>query len=163
MKNTVFEYEWNDKKNDFYRDYTSYFFSELRNKFKEHPEWFTIYTVETDERPEVIAYKLYEDEDYADIILIVNEMNFIWDTPYNSDVLFEQTNTYLNYIKTELGFDNVEIPIELIDDMDKIEDMVKTSISSTNDARRNITIPKPDYLWKVINEIDEYKNQYRIV
>jgi hypothetical protein len=163
MKNTVFDYAINEKNNDFYRDYTSYSFPELRNKLKEYPEWFMIYSVETDERPEVISYKLYEDEDYADVILLLNEMNYIWDTPYNSEVIYEQTKTYMEYIKHELGYDNVELPENLVDDMDKIENMVNVSINTTNDKRKNITVPKPDYLWKVLNVIDDYKKQYRIV
>jgi hypothetical protein len=68
----------------------------------------------------------------------------------------------MRYIKKELGFDNVELPPNLIDDMDKIEDMVKYSINSTHDKRRTITVPKQEYLWKVLNLISEYKNLYMI-
>jgi ribosome-interacting GTPase 1 len=152
MKNSLinFEFKEYDTINGIkvLQDYTSKYFGGLQEIFRDNSEYFTYINIENDEKLENIAYFLYGNENYADIIMLVNEMDMIWGTPYNQDILLDYNDVIMNYFYEEL---NIEP-----ENLTALQARILDHLDLANSKKRTIRIPKIEFLPNVIKLIKNF-------
>jgi len=155
MKNTVYTYDLFDRSDYRVVDYTSRYYGSISKFFKQYNNYFTVYILEDDEKLEDVSYRLYDTTDYADLILAINEDVFLWNVPYNQDINLEQSNILSKSIMN--GVDTIGI-----DDKKRniISEIAKDNIERLNELKRNILVPKNEYLSTVLGLVERYRSLY---
>jgi len=102
------------------------------------------------ERSDILAYNFYENESLADLLILINNDNFIWDTPGDYDLLWDITDNKMNYLRNlnKVDFTQEEI-IYWREKMEKKTEEV-------HQIQSNIVIPKRGSLQKIIRTINNY-------
>jgi ribosome-interacting GTPase 1 len=156
MINTVFTYDKMIRNGKIVPDYTSYWFTNLKDYLENYDNYFTIVSIPENEKIENLAYKLFGSENYADLILAINDENFLWSSPYNQDVLNKMSDAVLLEFLNQLNLDSFNENLSYLDFKQKIEE----SIDNTNSQKKYFKVPKPENLSDVISLINNYKQQY---
>ena len=158
MKNSVFTYD--RRKIDGYdvTDYTSYYYGGLLELFKQFPDYFSLYSVHIDEKIENISYELYDSVDYSDVILACNNDVFLWSTPYNSDIIYEQVSSLVGLITKELDFAELQGNDKFAAIIERIEE--KINIENTN--RMTITVPTPKKISLLLSMVKDYRKTHKL-
>jgi len=157
MINKVYTYDTFDRYDYNVKDYTSRYYGYLSKYLQQYPEYFFSYSVEDDEKMENISYKFYKSVDYADLVLAINEDVFLWNVPYNQDVNNNQAELLTKILLNSadlLGINTVE--------KEKIEKLAKDGIEEGNSLKRNILLPRPEYLSTVLSLIEKYRDKYNL-
>lgn len=156
MRNAVYEYDTFLRKNKLVRDFSSIYFNNLQQLFEEHSEYFTTIDLSEDERLENVAYQLYGDENIADLLLAINDENFIWSSPLNQDILLEQSKIVLKEYAENLNIHNFNENLSYLE----LQEKINQYIDDSNSKRKKFKVPKADYLGEVINLVNNYKTAY---
>jgi hypothetical protein len=156
MTNTVYEYDTFFKKNRVIRDFTSIYFNDLDSLLSEYENYFYLIDITEDERMENVAYELYGDENLADLLLAINDENFIWSSPLNQDILLDQTDILLSEYANYMNIDTWDGSVSYQDFADKI----RKNVDDNNSRRKKIKVPRRDYLSDVIAIVNDYKMKY---
>jgi len=154
MKNSVIDYKQREYQNFKFRDFTSIYFGNIINELNKYPHYFEFVDVTEDEKIENIAYQLYGNEDYSDLILLCNNENFLWCFPYNQDVLMNQLDSIIRNLKIEL---NVTENPQQIQDFLNLKDEIYDRLDESNSKKRRMRIPKPENLGDVLSIVHQYK------
>lgn len=135
------------------RDYTAVYYGGLFDVIKEYPEYFMDYVLADGEKIEVVSYKLYGSENYADIILMVNNEVFLWGMPYNGDIIYEQKEAMEKFLRSKL---NVSSDNE---DFNSIIDAYGEEVDEVNSQKRIYKVPRPDRMNNVLSIINTYRQE----
>jgi hypothetical protein len=153
MTNTIYEYDTFFRKNMVVRDFTSVYFNNLQTELEKYSYYFTIINITEDERIENVAYQLYGDENLSDLLLAINDENFIWSSPLSQDILMDQTDMLLTEFGKNLNIDTWDGNVNYQDFASKIEEFIDES----NSRRKKFKVPKLEYLSDVLNIVNGYK------
>jgi hypothetical protein len=157
MINSVFTFNNLQRENKIVRDYTGYYFNELENFLKAYDDYFEIIDVDENTKIEKLSYDLYGDENYADLILAVNNENFLWSSPYDQDVILNTSESILRKFANELNLETFDETESYRDFADK----VKEEIENQNSHKKYFKVPKKDKLMDVLSLISTYKNNHK--
>jgi len=153
MTNTIYEYDTFFRKNMVVRDFSSVYFNNLQTELEKYSYYFTIINITEDERIENVAYQLYGDENLSDLLLAINDENFIWSSPLNQDILMDQTDMLLTEFGKNLNIDTWDGNVNYQEFASKIEEFIDES----NSKRKKFKVPKLEYLSDVLNIVNGYK------
>jgi len=151
MINSVYTYDKMIREGYEVNDYTSVYYGGLLEVFNQYPNYFTSYKINIDDKMESISYDLYGSENYADVILASNNDVFLWNMPYNTDIVLDQLESFTNIIKNELGEGNINQ--DILEVFSSIED----ENNFLNSKKRDITVPKSSKLNEVLALINNYR------
>jgi len=102
------------------------------------------------ERSEVLTYNFYENENISDVLLLVNNDNYLWDAPVDGDLLDEVIDNKFNYFK-KIN----KTPLSTDEEM-YWENKIKEKSVLMNNVQREIVIPIRSELQKVIRNINKF-------
>ena len=160
MKNSVFTYDRREIGGYDVTDYTSYYYGGIVELFKQFPNYFSLYSIEVDQKIEEISYELYGSVDYADIILAANNNVFLWSSPYNSDITYDQTQALTGIIIKELDFGEYQ---DNTTNLGKIIDAIGNRVNTENTNRKTITVPTPKKLNTLLAMVNDYRKNNRML
>jgi len=102
------------------------------------------------ERSEILAYNFYENEAVADLLVLINNDNFLWDAPADFDLLWDITDNKMKYLEDQnkIAFNE--------DQKNYWREKMEAKVSSTNSIQSKIVIPDRSYLQRVIRNVNEY-------
>ena len=113
--------------------------------------YFYYITVPNDTRLDIISFKEYGSNIYADLIFYVNKMTSVFDLPKNDSYVKNIIDThYQEYIDKEIV--NKKL-------LEAIHKNITEKFTRENELHRNLRMVKPDYINEVIGII---KNGNRI-
>ena len=113
--------------------------------------YFYYITVSNDTRLDIISFKEYGSNIYADLIFYVNKMTSVFDLPKNDSYVKNIIDThYQEYIDKEIV--NKKL-------LEAIHKNITEKFTRENELHRNLRMVKPDYINEVIGII---KNGNRI-
>ena len=156
MTNTVFTFNTFQRDNRTVRDYTSFYFNEFENFLNAYNDYFEIVEVSENEKIEKLSYDLYGNENYADLILAINNENFLWSCPYDQDVIMNITDSVLHEFASELNLESFNES----DSYKDFENKIKDNIEELNSKKKYFKIPKKDKLTDVLSLVNQYKTMY---
>ena len=157
MINTVIDFTKNLEQDEYVvRDYTSINFVDLYSFLSkdEYADYFTYIDVYNDEKIENLSYRLYRDENYADVILACNNERYLFGMPNNTDILLTFSDLVLYNIMMNIQVDTQD-PNAFNDLSSKIQQFTE----DINLKKRTFKVPKFDKLNHVISLIEQYKNE----
>jgi hypothetical protein len=157
MVNTVFTFEKMIRETKLVPDYTSYYFSNLKSYLGNYDNYFTIVSVPENEKIENIAYRLYGSENYADLILAINDENFLWSPPYDQDVINHVSESVLFEFSNQLNLEDFNESLSYLEFKQTIEEY----IDNNNSKKKYFKVPRKENLTDVITLINNYKAQYK--
>jgi hypothetical protein len=137
-------------------DYTSYYFSNLKTYLENYDNYFFLVDVSENEKIETLAYRLYGSENYADLILAINDENFLWSSPYDQDTLNIFSESILFEFANKLNLETFNETQSYID----FKNLVEESIDNNNSQKKFFKVPRKENLSDVISLINNYKKQY---
>ena len=157
MHNNSYIYDTRTTKESFsVTDYTSYYYGGLTAVLNQYPDLFEYITINDDTKLEVISYKKYGSENYADVILACNEEVFLWSVPYSSDVLIEVQEARKRIFVSELGIKRDDARFE---DFEFFIDTINDDVEQENTKKRSFRLPVKERLGDVINLISKYRRE----
>lgn len=153
MKNTILKYTKSEVDDVIASDYFSKKIS-IYDFTKSHPNLFSSYRLMDDEKLENVSYQLYGTTDYWDMLLMLNDMNPLFDMPYNSDTIINsarsQLDTYFFYTYSHAPLSDVTRNPELIEEF-------TTKAETLNERFRYIIIVNPTSLAAFIKLLKDNK------
>jgi len=159
MKNNIYKYDRREIGGFDVTDYTSYYYGGVLDLFKQYPTYFTLYSVDIDEKVENISYDLYGSTDFADVILAANNNVFLWSSPYNSEIMYEKTVALTGLITKELDFAELQGNENFKDIIERIEE--KINLENTN--RKTITVPTPKKINILLSIVKDYRAENHLI
>jgi hypothetical protein len=138
-------------------DYTSILFTNLKTYLENYDNYFTIISVPENEKIENIAYRLFGSENYADLILAINNENFLWSSPYDQDVIEHITDSVLHEFSNQLNLDDFNENLSYLAFREKVEE----TIDNNNSKKKYFKVPKKENITDVISLINNYKKEYK--
>jgi len=157
MINNVFEFDTFERENKVVRDFSSIYFTDLNDELANYDSMFTLIDITEDERLENVSYSLYGDENLSDLLLAVNDENYIWSSPLNTDIVLAQGDILLKEIANNLNIHSYDENLDYQDLKSKILEM----IDNRNSKRKKIKVPRIENLGDVINIVNDYKRKYQ--
>jgi hypothetical protein len=108
------------------------------------------------ERTDVLAYNFYESESTADVLVLINNDNFLWDAPADFDLMWDITDNKMEYLLTlnKLPFEESEY--------NYWREKMSTKTEKTHDIQSEIVIPNRNTLQKTIRKINEYLEEREV-
>lgn len=100
-------------------------------------DFYEDYTLDDNDRPDLLAKRLYEDENLWWVILVINKISY-YDLPLTDEKLYELA-TYL--FETEYKYSSIAIYYEVLKEI--------------NEAKRKIKIIQPQNLYLILRQIYE--------
>jgi len=152
MKNTILKYDKIDGGSFISEDYTS----KDMKKILELPElsnteWIEYIELYDNQTIEQISFLLYDSADYWDILVIINDMDPLFDMSYEFDILEQLSeNKVQKYLADYSGFYKV-------DTYDRLKELVLAKEVEQNEINRQIKIIKPEKLYDFINLVKSVK------
>lgn len=157
MDNTVYTYDTFSRYDYEVRDFTSFYYGKISTFLKQYSSYFDVYTLSDDEKLENVSYKLYETPDYADLILAINEDVFLWNIPYNDDINKEREIILTKVLSNSLDLVGVEEYRKVY-----TEQLAREMIEDSDRYKREILVPKNEFLSVVVGLVEKYKNIYNL-
>ena len=154
MNNTAYTYPTRKISLKTVRDYTAVYYGGLSDIFDQYPDYFMYYDIIDDEKLENISYKLYGSEDYADIILAINNEVFLWGLPYGSDIIYDQQDTYVSLLEASLN-----VYSSGNSDFEAIAEEIGVTLDQENSSKRIYKVPKSKSINNVITLINNYRDE----
>lgn len=115
LKNSTLIYDTEEIDNYVVQDYTSKDFSKLYDQLEDFPsELFDKMLIQDNDKLERIAYELYGNEDYWDILLLINNKSPLFSMSYDTDYIFNVKNdkltTFIESLSNGIyGEENIDI------------------------------------------------------
>jgi hypothetical protein len=129
-------------------DYWQYYTTGVENLVNNN-EYFRTDRLEN-ERSEVITWKFFDDPGLSDIILALNNDVYLWDTPFDYELVEQITDNKMNYIKKMYKADMPE-------DVEQYwYDKTLRDTLEYQDILRSVVLPRYSDLQTVIRKIKEY-------
>lgn len=153
MKNTILNYTKIEVDDFIVSDYFSKKIS-IRDFLSTHPDLFSAYRVMDDEKLENISYKLYGTTDYWDLLLMINDMNPLFDMPYNSDAIINKVQTELN---TYFYFTYSHAPLSNAARITELTTEFSENANLLNEKFRYINVVKPTSISAFIKLLKDNK------
>lgn len=157
MNNSVYTYERMNVLDYNVVDFTSYYYGSISRFLKQYSNFFEVYTLHDDEKLEEISYRFYETTDYADLILAINEDVFLWNVPYNEDINIERYEILRRVLSN-----NTDIAGSLESKQERIDILSRGMIEDSEKLKRNILIPKNEYISNIIGLVEKYREIYNL-
>ena len=138
------------------RDYFEYYTTGLEEIVQENQDDFFMTQRYQNERTDVIAYNFYEDENYSDVILAVNNDTYLWDAPVDFDtqsiVVDERIRIveHLNHQKLQQGQRSF------------YERQFNEDLDEEQEIQKNIVLPKFGSMSKINRLIKKYLNNRKV-
>ncbi len=105
------------------------------------------------ERSEVLAYKLLDNEHLSDTLIALNNDNYMWDSPYDSDMFEVSVDMVFKYIekinKTKMNRHQ----------NDKFQEISRDIVTLDDEELRYIIIPRKEYIQKISRIFKNYKTK----
>lgn len=145
MTNYILKYDTEELDEFIVSDYKSKnisifnLFNSLYNN-NTYKDFFTIYSIQENDKLERLSLELYGTTNYWDIILMINQLNPLFDMFYDNDTIFdsvkENVNNYANneYVNKPLGEPRTS---ELYQEFSEM-------MYNENDKKRYIYVIKPE-------------------
>ena len=108
------------------------------------------------ERTENISYNFYENENVSDVLVLLNNDNYLFDAPADWDLLQDITDNKLNYYKKQNK-------VQLTPEEEKYwRNKLEEQSINAHEAQKSIIIPLKSELQKTIRHINEYFEQREV-
>jgi hypothetical protein len=131
-------------------DYFQWYISGVENVINENPSSFILTDRYDNERTEVLAYGMYQNENVADLLVLLNNDNFLWDAPADYDLLWDVTENKLQYIEK----------LHRVDLSEEQElywrSKMEEKTSETYNTQRTLVVPLKKDLSKIIRKVNKY-------
>lgn len=157
MQNTVYTYDTLASKDYEVADFTSRYYGNISKFLKQYSNYFTIYKLDDDEKIENVSYKLFNTTNYADLILAINEDTFLWNVPYNQDINAEQAELLAKVMLNSSDIANMDTY-----EKNAMIQIAQNSIDTLNEYKRNILVPKNEFISTVIGLVERYRQTYNL-
>jgi len=155
MKETAYKFNYyqSDLNENKYtiKDYSSYYYGNVRNIIQDNFNLFEFIEISDNERLENICYNMYNSEDYSDLLVMINEANFLWMIPYDIDIQLSIAESYKAYLTKSLNNSGDE------DKKEFIEEYSKNKSFKENSQKRKIIVPKAESIQDVESLLSEYR------
>lgn len=103
-------------------------------------EYIEYYQLADNEKIEYISFKLYSNENYWDLLLYINGMSPLFDSPYDFNVLSDNSNSLVDDYISRTG-----VRINETNKQNLIDSLINKN-SSKNELHRTIKVIKPSKL-----------------
>lgn len=142
MTNTIFNHDLLESSNYVYEDYTSSKYTDIHEMDELKSSGYISYIrLEDDAKIEYESFKLYGTEDYWDLLIAINHMDPLFDSPYNFDILIDEaTKSISNYTS------NVYIGTLPAAHVAYLTSLKQAEIETQNEAFRTIKVIRPEKL-----------------
>jgi len=157
MQNTVYTYDTLTSSDYEVADFTSRYYGNISKFLRQYSNYFTVYKLEDDEKIENVSYNLFNTTDYADLILAINEDTFLWNVPYNQDINAEQSELLAKIMLNSSDIINMNMY-----EKNAIMQIAQGSIDRLNEYKRNILVPKNEFISTVIGLVERYRQTYNL-
>jgi hypothetical protein len=108
------------------------------------------------ERSEVVSWKLYDDPNISDVILAINNDVYLWDAPFDYDMVENITNNKMEYLERVYKVHMTE------DEKTYWRDKMLNKTKTLQNTLQSVVVPKYSNLQSIIRKIKDYLND-RIV
>jgi hypothetical protein len=108
------------------------------------------------ERSEVITWKYFDDPGISDVIVMINNDNYLFDAPMDWDSLRKVIEQRMNYVKKQY-----KTPMTPEEEEYWIEKITKQVIAS-RDQQSTVVLPKMPDLQSVIRKMKKYLSQREV-
>ena len=108
------------------------------------------------ERSEVLAYNFYENESVADVLVLANNDNFLWDAPADYDLLWDITENKYGYFRKE---HKVQMSV---DEEEYWKQKMRDQTTAAHSNQSVIAIPIRGSLQKVIRKMNEFLEEREV-
>ncbi len=153
MDSTVYKFNLKvgllDEKIFVVRDYFEFYTTGVENLIRENPDMFRFTERRQTERPEVLANDLYKDPNEADVIVAVNNQNYLNIMPFDYDTYFKAKDFRIKYMKYLMKKRYEDIS-EIIDER------VEEDIDHMNELSKLVIVPTPRDLSIIKRKIQDY-------
>jgi len=122
--------------------------------FEENDQLFTLIEVEMNDRLDNVAYQLFGSENFADILLAVNDENFLWGTPFDQEIVLTQTENFVRIFHEQMKIDEQTV------DYAAFKDNLYQLFDERNSKKKIWKVPRQENLGEVINLVENYKRSY---
>jgi hypothetical protein len=139
MKNTILNYELEELDEFIVSNYFSKNI-DIYNLLNSLGEYLDIYQIQNSDKLERIAYELYGNTDFWDILLLLNDRNPLFEMPYEYDLLEDYALNRANYYKLVLYANAPLIQTRT----DALMSEILSETVASNEEYRIIYIIKPE-------------------
>ncbi len=102
------------------------------------------------QRAEVLAYSFYENENVSDVLVTLNNDNYLWDAPTDWETSQEIIENKLNYYKHENKVPMTE------EEEEYWRLKMEEKVTATRDIQSKVAVPIRTELQKTIRKINDY-------
>lgn len=135
-------------------DYTSKKYLDLyRLPELSSADYIQYYIVNNDEKPEAISFDLYENTDYWDLLMLINNRSPLFDLPYNFDVIASAAEDKIARYNETYSTGNLAA-LDLSHYTELIE-QEKINSTAANEDIRKIKVIKPSKIYDFIKLLRE--------
>jgi hypothetical protein len=149
MKHT-FKYDNLISDNYIFSDYTSKYFKEIEDI--DLSDFTKVIKIPNSEKLEALSHRLYGNAKYWDLLVIINSMAPLFDTPYDDGVITDNNDKFVNEYFDDVFEGNEEVPEEIIEEM---KDFYIEEQKTKNDKFRFVRVIKPGNIRDVMKIIRE--------
>ncbi len=131
------------------RDYFKYYTTGVESLIREYPDYFNFTIKRRNERPELIAQDLYKNADESDVIVAINNMNYLDPYPLNYDMEHKVKEFRINYLQylMKKRYENIA---------DIMDGRVQEDIYTMNNISKTIIVPSVKDIALVKRKIEDY-------
>jgi hypothetical protein len=108
------------------------------------------------ERSEILAWNFYQNENYSDVLLALNNEVYLWDNPFGGDIQEDVKDNQLLYVQ--------RLYQRQLDDYEKEIWSQKLSehIKESNDTQRTIVAPHKRNINSTVRKMREYMEDRKV-
>lgn len=145
MKNSILNYS-TEELDDFI--VTDYFSKDIfiNDIFSTLEEYLELYEMDDDDKLERISYEFYGDTNYWDLLLLINNLNPLFQMAYNFDILTDEVTTKIDLYSNVIYSHPPLTPERKTAGYNYLLDKLTTQ----NEQNRSIYVVKPNYLNDVL-------------
>ena len=135
-------------------DYFQYYVAGISELVTE--EDFVLTDRYENERAEVLAYNFYGNEAVADVIVLANNDNFLWDAPADYDLLWDIADNKYQYFRHE---HKVTLSV---DEEEYWKQKMRDQTAASHTIQSTVAIPIRSELQKVIRTFNKYLESRKV-
>ena len=131
-------------------DYFQWYLSGIEDIINDNPNSFVMTDRYDNERTENISYNFYENENVSDVLVLLNNDNYLFDAPADWDLLQDITDNKLNYYKKQNK-------VHLTPEEEKYwRNKLEEQSVNAHEAQKRLIIPIRSELQRTIRLMNEY-------
>ena len=137
-------------------DYFTYYTGGVQSIINDNLDAFAFTKRLDNERPEQIAHDLYTNKNLSDMIIALNNQNYLFGAPMDGDTYLTAIDFRYAYVEKLMNdrlnskYDNNQESIDII------KERVEESIDKINENSKRIIIPTTSAYQAVLKNIDKY-------